>query len=305
MTGAAHPSFTDWYREGPYAPFVYSAKSAGGFLNLFGSVQPGSEVNYPAMPDLVLHQALTPGTRVSANLGGGRFNVAMEVGGFVIAAPNFAIQSTVPTVHEMRSFAFPMAQWQSVLDEASDGRLSFDSLRIYRGAFTTPSLQGKLRRLWSLCEEEGTPSRLLARAAGCEILAELCQLGGAELATPKGGLATWAERRCIELMRARLADDISLDELAAEAKLSPFHFARMFKQTTGMPPRVYLTQLRLEKACELLEKTDLSIMEIALEVGYSSSQVLARVFLKHQNMSASDYRRAVRDPTRIYGRVFP
>jgi AraC family transcriptional regulator len=66
----------------------------------------------------------------------------------------------------------------------------------------------------------------------------------------------------------------------------------------GVPPRVYLTRLRVEKACELLERTDLSITEVALEVGYSSNQVLARVFLNHMRLSPSDYRRAVRDPVR-------
>jgi AraC family transcriptional regulator len=140
---------------------------------------------------------------------------------------------------------------------------------------------------------------LLARAAGCEILAELCRLGGTPFAPARGGLAPWAERRCLELMRARLSDDISLDELAAEAQLSTFHFTRMFKQSLGVPPRVYLTRLRLEKACELLEMTDLPVTEIAQEVGYSSNQVLARVFAKHQHMSPTDYRRAVRDPVRF------
>jgi AraC family transcriptional regulator len=111
-------------------------------------------------------------------------------------------------------------------------------------------------------------------------------------------LATWAERRSLEVMRARLSEDISLQELAAEAQLSSFHFARMFKLSVGVPPRVYLTRLRIERACELLEKTDLPVTEIAFQVGYSSNQVLARVFLKHRRMSPIDYRRAVRDPVR-------
>jgi AraC family transcriptional regulator len=136
------------------------------------------------------------------------------------------------------------------------------------------------------------------KSPGCEMLAEVSRLGGAPLPKAKGGLAPWAERRCLELMRARLGEDISLDDLAAEAQRSPVHFARMFKQSMGVPPRVYLTRLRVEKACELIERTDLPITEIALEVGYSSDQALARVFLKHRHMSPSDYRRAVRDPVR-------
>jgi AraC family transcriptional regulator len=123
-------------------------------------------------------------------------------------------------------------------------------------------------------------------------------LGGAPFAPARGGLAPWAERRSLELLRSRLSEDISLDELAAEVQLSTFHFARMFKQSVGVPPRIYLTRLRVEKACELLEQTDLPITAIALEVGYSSNQVLARGFLKHMHLSPSDYRRAVRDPVR-------
>jgi AraC family transcriptional regulator len=168
-----------------------------------------------------------------------------------------------------------------------------ENLRYSGQAFQSRVIQSALRTLWALSEDEGAPSRLLARAAGCEILAELFQLGGSPFAVAKGGLAPGVERRCRELMRARMAEDISLDELAAEAQLSPYHFARMFKQSVGVPPRVYLTQLRMEKACELLQQTELPITEIALEVGYSSNQVLARVFTKHQHMTPTEYRRAI------------
>lgn len=298
MSESAYPTFLDWYREGPCAPYVQSTKSIGGIVNLFGSVQPRSEMHYPAMPDLVLHQNLTIGTHISASLGGGRFHAQMGVGDCVIAAPDFAIQSTVQATHEVRSFAFPVAHWQAALDEASDGKLSFDSLQVYRGSFSSPTMRAMLRKLWTLSHEQEITSRLLARAAGLEILAELCHLGGTELTTPKEGLAPWAERRCIEFMRARLSEDICLDELAAEAKLSPFYFARMFKQSVGVPPLVYLTQLRMEKACTLLEKTGLSVTEIAIEVGYSSSQSFARTFLRHQKTTPSEYRRAAYDLAR-------
>ena len=139
---------------------------------------------------------------------------------------------------------------------------------MYGGTFNSLVFRSALRSVWAaLCDEEGPPSRWLARAAGREIFAELCRLGGAPLPTAKGGLAPWAKRRCLELMRAALSEGISLDELAAEARHSPFHFARMFKHSLSVPPRVYLTRLRLEKACELLEQADLPITQIALEVG--------------------------------------
>lgn len=298
MTVPAYTSSSQWYREGHFGSYVRTMKSPGGILDLLEVERPAGDMSRPALPDIVLYQDLLGGGRVSGDLGGGRFDVTSKKGDLALAAPNFATTAMMDASHQLRSLAFPMAQWQKMLDEAADGRFSFDSPHIYGRMFDSPAIRSALRNLWALCEDEGAPSRLLARAAGCEILAELCRLGGAPFAPARGGLAPWAERRSLELLRSRLSEDISLDELAAEVQLSTFHFARMFKQSVGVPPRIYLTRLRVEKACELLEQTDLPITAIALEVGYSSNQVLARVFLKHMHLSPSDYRRAVRDPVR-------
>ncbi len=300
MTVDAHSSFAQWHSKGRHASYVRSMKSPSGILHLLEVQRPAGDMSRPALPDIVLMEDMLGCSRVRADLGGGRFDVTTGKGALALAAPNFATTVINDERHRLRSLAFPLAQWQDVLDEAADGRFSFDSSCIYGRVFDSPAIRSALRKLWALCDDEGAPSRLLVRAAGCEILAELCRLGGTTFASAKGGLAPWAERRCLELMRARLSEDISLDELAAEAQLSPFHFARMFKQSLGVPPRVYLTRLRVEKACELLERTDLPITEIALEVGYSSNQVLARVFHKHMRLSPSDYRRAVRDPVRSH-----
>lgn len=296
----ASSSFVELYREGQFGSSARVMKSPGGILDLLEVEGRAGDVSRPALPDIVLYQDLLGGCRMSGDIGGGRVDMTIRKGDIALVAPNFATTTIVDTDHRLRSLAFSMTQWQSVLDEAADGRFSFDSAFIYGRMLDSPAIRTSLRTLWALCDEEGVPSRLLARAAGCEILAELCRLGGAALAPARGGLAPWAERRCIELMHARLSEDISLDELAAEARLSPFHFARMFKQSLGVPPRVYLTRLRVEKACELLERTDLPITEIAFEVGYSSNQVLARVFANHRSISPSEYRRAVRDPVRFF-----
>lgn len=298
MTVPAYSSFTQWYCGGRRESYVRTRKSSGGVLDLLEVARPAGDMHRPALPDLVLYQDLLGGSRLRGNTGGGYVDLRSEKGAFYLAAPNFALTSIVDTSHQIRALSFPVAHWQKVLDEAADGRFSVESLQLYRGSFHSLAIQSALRNLWVLCDEEGVPSRLLAQAAGCEIMAELCRLGGARFSPAKGGLAPWAERRSLELLRARLLEDISLDELAAEVQLSTFHFARMFKQSVGVPPRIYLTRLRVEKACELLEQTDLPITAIALEVGYSSNQVLARVFLKHMRLSPSDYRRAARDPVR-------
>ena len=298
MTVPSCSSVAQWYTIGDRAHNIRTIKSAGRILDLLDTVRPAGVMSRPGVPELVLSQDMVGGRRLVGNLGAGRFDVRSNRGDLYFAPPNFANTVGVDVSFRLRSLALPLAEWKEVLDDATDGSFTVEGLRLDKGSFRAPAIQSALRKLWALCDEEGAPSRMLARAAGCEILAELCRLSGAPFAPAKGGLAPWAQRRSLELIQARLCEDISLDELATEARLSPFHFARMFKQSLGVPPRVYLTRLRIEKACELLEQTDLPITQIALEVGYSSNQVLARVFLKHMRLSPSDYRRAVRDPVR-------
>lgn len=299
MTVHAPSSFAQWHSKGQHASYLRTIKSQGSLLDLLEVRRPAGDMSRPALPDIVLMEDMLGCSRVQGDLGGGRFDMTTAKGALAVAAPNFATTVINDDSHRLRSLAFPVAQWQGVLDEAADGRFSFDGSCIYGRVFDSPYIRSALRTLWALCNDEGVPSRLLARAAGLEIMAELYRLGGAPLTTAKGGLAPWVQRRCLELMRAKLSEDISLDELAAEARLSAFHFARMFKHSLGVPPRVYLTRLRIEKACELLEQTGLPVTEIAQEVGYSSNQVLARVFMKHQGVSPSDYRRALREPVRL------
>lgn len=107
----------------------------------------------------------------------------------------------------------------------------------------------------------------------------------------RGGLAQWQARRTTEYLADNLDQRVTLDELAAIARLSPFHFARAFAKTVGMPPFRYQQKLRLERACELLAKTDFRIIEIALAVGYESPQALSRVFVQHHGMAPSRWRK--------------
>jgi AraC family transcriptional regulator len=299
MKAPAFSLATQWYGPGRQPSFVHQRKAQGDLLHLVEAACPPGPIARPALPFIVLYEDLVGGSRVSGDLGGGRFDVVSRKGDLTVAPPNFATAAVTQANRHLRTLLFPLEHWQGMLDHAGGGDFTRDLSPVYGHMFTSPAIRSALRNLWALSEVEGAPSRLLAQAAGCEILAELCRIGGSPFESARGGLAPWAERRILEMLRARYAEDISLEELAAEAELSLFHFARMFRQSVGLPPRVYLTRLRLEKACELLERTDLPVSAIARKVGYSSGQVLARVFQKHRNISPTDYRRAVRDPARL------
>src|SRR5271156_11585 len=72
------------------------------------------------------------------------------------------------------------------------------------------------------------------------------------VAHQRGGLATWQERRAKELLSANLQGDVSTADLARECSLSVSHFARAFRQTTGLPPHQWLLRHRIDEAHTLL-----------------------------------------------------
>lgn len=75
-------------------------------------------------------------------------------------------------------------------------------------------------------------------------------------------------RRVIAYIEDHLASDLSLDALAAEAAMSPFHFSRAFKKATGRSPLQFVIAERLSRAKVLLQTTGLTVSEVAHRVGY-------------------------------------
>jgi AraC-like DNA-binding protein len=110
------------------------------------------------------------------------------------------------------------------------------------------------------------------------------RLGSIDVSTPPpaqqawGGLSPGAMRRVREYVEVHLGESIDLSMLAGVAGLSVHHFARQFKQSTGVTPHTYLTQKRVERAQEMLVQTDLPLAEIASAVGFFDQGHLARHF---------------------------
>jgi len=108
---------------------------------------------------------------------------------------------------------------------------------------------------------------------------------------PRGGLAPWQERRAKELMHATLNDEVPLQRVAAECGLSVRHFARAFRQSTGVPPRRWLQQQRIERARGLLRDRALSLTEIAHACGFADHSRFSRAFSATMGMTPGAWRR--------------
>lgn len=98
-----------------------------------------------------------------------------------------------------------------------------------------------------------------------------------------------------EYIKKHYAEDISLQMLADEFGYSMEHLSRMFQKYAQINYKAYLSGIRVEHAMEALEAGDLTIGEIASEVGFSDSRALAKAFQKKYGMLPSEYQRLHRE----------
>ncbi|WP_220201992.1 helix-turn-helix domain-containing protein [Reticulibacter mediterranei] len=104
-----------------------------------------------------------------------------------------------------------------------------------------------------------------------------------------------AVRQAIAMMRSHFQNPLTLQEIADSAQLSPFHFNRVFRSITGIPPSVYLAALRIEQAKKLLMKTDLSVTCICFDVGYNSLGTFTTRFTQFVGATPTQLRQISQD----------
>ncbi|MGB1907255.1 MAG: AraC family transcriptional regulator [Spongiibacter sp.] len=92
------------------------------------------------------------------------------------------------------------------------------------------------------------------------------------------------------MMQEHIHGQLNLDELAASANLSKFHFTKKFKAWSGQSPIQYFINMKVQRACYLLDSTGMSIKEVAAALGYDDAYYFSRVFKKTIGLSPSEYR---------------
>lgn len=127
----------------------------------------------------------------------------------------------------------------------------------------------------------------------CIELIRLSLLGTASRRAMRGGLSPRVRTAVLDVIDQHSGKPLSVQKLAAVARLSPNHFAQAFRESTGLPPSRYVLEQRLSMARRLLKDTQLSITEVALRVGFTSSSAFAMAFRRATGLSPSEWRRAV------------
>lgn len=97
-----------------------------------------------------------------------------------------------------------------------------------------------------------------------------------------------AVMRAREFLETHYAENLSLEQLAQIAHLSPYHFIRVFRQMVGLPPHAYLTQVRVERAKTLLEQ-GIPIVQVAADTGFVDQSHLTRRFKRIVGVTPGQY----------------
>jgi AraC family transcriptional regulator len=162
--------------------------------------------------------------------------------------------------------------------------------------FRDPPLEGIVTLLAAEANSGGVSGRLYAGHLAHALALRFRQLsGGTPAATLLrfGKMPTRVLQRVLDRMKADFGRDLDLNILAAESGYSRSHFLRTFRASMGYSPHQWLMRLRIEEAKALLQRKSRSLLEIALECGFSSHAHFSRTFHQITGAVPSEYRRDV------------
>ena len=167
----------------------------------------------------------------------------------------------------------------------------------YQGGFRDPLIE---QIAWAIRAEMTEPApagkmlvETLVAALAVHVVRQYSNLAPASISLPsaRGALNPRSLRRVIDFIEAQLSEGLTIEALAKEAFLSPFHFARAFKGATGTTPHRYLTYRRIERAKALIAEGELPLAEVADECGFSSQAHFTRRFKQFVGTTPGEYRK--------------
>jgi len=147
------------------------------------------------------------------------------------------------------------------------------------------------------CDWQQNANQLTLSTASTLLLTHLVQHYSSvqwKLPVVTGGLSPFVLRNVLAFIEENLAQPLTLAELAGQAALSEYHFARMFRQSMGLAPHQYVMQRRMVKAQALISQSRLPLTDIAMACGFSSASHFSNRVKSATGLTPSQLRAAQR-----------
>jgi AraC family transcriptional regulator len=238
-----------------------------------------SDLHFCAIHDILLKDG-------GINAGGGREERRKDLRGLLTYVPAGADVKGWSELTQRRNSYSAIYFNPGELHEELDQRFPVEQdVRLY---FRDPDLAGCLQRFSKLLEQGDGTDDLFAETLGLMTVLTLHK-NQVDQAARKPALSRRAMARVVEYVEANLANPISLEDLAAQAGLSRFHFNRAFKAETGESPYQYVLRQRIESARYLLSERCLTVEQIAAAVGFRDASYFQKAFKTRTGINPSEF----------------
>jgi AraC family transcriptional regulator len=277
---------------------VQASSDALGWTSLYASTQRESayQGSFSPVEDHLIILHLDGPVRVSRELDGNRLQRRVQPGGLFVLPANHGFSVTLDgalsTVH-----AYVRG---SVVREATAELTKGDPASVEivpRLGEQDESLESTLRMAGEIVREAQGGAWIgdsLAHVLAATLVRR--HSTASRLYAPAShGLTRLQLSRVVDYMHEHLDDSVRLSDMAAALALSPVHFARQFRLSTGRTPHQHLLGLRIERAKCLLA-SELAIAEVAVRCGFSHQEHLTRVFGRLVGVTPNAYRRSLDAP---------
>ena len=229
----------------------------------------------------------------------GRLELVAGVPGMITLCPRGVREDMVCLYGEIRESLY-LALSESLLSETALSEIDVDPARVRlkcEPGLRDPLIEHIARTIRAELINPEPAGRMLAEALASALATHLLRhhsnLNSTSVPLPlaRGALDPRRLRRVKDFIEAHLGEDLSIEVLAKESCLSPYHFARAFKAGTGTPPHSYVMDRRAEKAKCLIAEGRVSLYEIAKTCGFSSQAYFTTWFKRLCGVTPGAYGR--------------
>jgi AraC-like DNA-binding protein len=186
-------------------------------------------------------------------------------------------------------YVYKLIIWDGVTAVCQDPQENSMPLPIVTHMPDAESLLLKFKNLYDLWQEKKADYEWHARLHFLNIINEVWRVNSER---SEGDPVRRAISRSIDYIKQHYSEPLEREKLADKAAMSRSYFSVMFKKVTGFTPTQYITRVRLDAAKKLLLNSDMTVAEVAREVGFQDPLYFARVFSNYAGMPPREYRKA-------------
>lgn len=266
-----------------------------GESKIFFADHPGGHIDIPETPDILLVLGTHIPGHASVDFGDKKVDMSNSSGReFVICPPNTSCKVAVQRQHQTITLAVPYQLMVEAVNTDSSLPIDGDFGKLHQSAQKDNIMVQLLTQLWEQSRQQNSWTTLATEGLLMQITSSLLRLHGCKTFTHRAQLSGWQVQRVTDYAKSDLSQDLSLSKLADLCNLSSQYFCSAFTATVGVSPYQWLRILRINMAKSLLADNNLTILDVALSVGFQNQSSFATTFRKLTGMSPSAYRRFIR-----------